>query len=55
MNEKEFLVLIRNKIDLLIPKISVSTSLVEISTMITGRLMDLERQQSSTVQAKSKL
>jgi hypothetical protein len=53
MNETEFLVLIRGKVDLLIPKISVNTALIEISAMITERLKELEQAQTGATLAKS--
>lgn len=46
MDEKEFLLLIRDKVDLLIPKISLNTPLIEISAMIAERLKELERKES---------
>ncbi len=49
MDEKEFLLLLRDKVDLLIPKISINQPLIEISAMITERLNDL---QAATVLAK---
>ena len=42
MDEKEFLRLIRDKIDLLIPKIAVNEPLIEISVMISERLRELQ-------------
>lgn len=41
MTESEFLLLIRDKIDILIPKISLNTDLYAISRMITARLGQL--------------
>jgi hypothetical protein len=41
MDEREFLLLLRDKIDLLIPRIAVNEPLIEISAMISGRLKDL--------------
>jgi hypothetical protein len=42
MTDREFLVLFRDKIDLLIPRVSINAPLVEVSAMITGRLEELE-------------
>ena len=42
MDEKEFLLLIRDKIDLLISRISVNEPLIEVSAMISERLRDLQ-------------
>lgn len=43
-DELLFLRLIRNKVDLLIPKVSINTPLYEISRMLTDRIMELEQQ-----------
>lgn len=42
MTEREFLILIRDKVDLLIPKISINEPLIEISAMIADRLTELQ-------------
>jgi hypothetical protein len=42
MNELTFLRLIRDKVDLLISKISINEPLIEISAMLSGRIEDLE-------------
>ena len=44
MSEQEFLILIRDKIDLEIPKISINEPLVEISAMISDRLKELQNE-----------
>jgi hypothetical protein len=51
MDEKAFLLLIRDKIDLLIPKIAINEPLIEISAMISDRLKNLE---STTVEVLAK-
>jgi hypothetical protein len=53
MDVREFLVLIRDKVDRLIPKISVNAPLIEISAMITDRLKELEQAQTGATLAKS--
>lgn len=40
--EREFLVLLRNKINLLIPKISITGPLIEIDAMIAARLQRIQ-------------
>jgi hypothetical protein len=40
--EIEFLTLLRNKVDLLIPKISIRDPLLEISAMLSSRISILE-------------
>jgi hypothetical protein len=52
MEEREFLVLIRDKIDLLIPKISIKDPLIEISRMISDRLKELQKTASAEVAKK---
>ena len=41
-DELTFLRLIRDKVDLLIPKISINEPLIEISAMLSGRIEELE-------------
>jgi hypothetical protein len=42
MTEREFLLLIRDKVDLLAGQIAINEPLIEISRMITDRLMELD-------------
>ena len=41
-DELTFLRLLRDKVDLLIPKMSINEPLIEISAMLSGRIEDLE-------------
>jgi len=41
MSEIEFLVLLRDKVDLLISKISLNEPLLEMSAMLTSRIKEL--------------
>jgi len=49
MEERDFLVLIRDKIDIVISKVAVKEPLFEVSAMISGRLKEIEE---NTVVAK---
>ena len=46
-DELTFLRLLRDKVDLLIPKISINEPLIEISAMISGRIEEIEATQAS--------
>jgi hypothetical protein len=43
MEERDFLVRIRDKIDIVISKVAVKEPLIEVSSMISGRLKDIEK------------
>lgn len=43
MTEVEFLVMIRDKIDILSTKVAVREPLLEISAMITARIAELQK------------
>ena len=47
-DELTFLRLLRDKVDLLIPKISINEPLIEISAMLSGRIEELEATRAST-------
>jgi hypothetical protein len=44
-DEIQFLILLRDKVDLLIPKIAVNDPLIEMSAMLTSRIEKLSEEQ----------
>jgi len=48
VDQATFLLLVRNKVDLLMGRISLNEPLIEISTMLTSRLEELQRLEEQT-------